>query len=224
MPSIAGVINGAMVLQDDLFDNMTHAQFAKVTRPKVIGTELLDELFYNTPLDFFVVTSSISAVTGHSGQSNYSGANSYMTSLMYQRKERGVAGSAMVVPAVSGIGYAAQDGNFDFEYAKTIGFINISEQDFCILFAEAALSGHPESQHNAEVVSGINYVAADLQVKASHRRDIKFSHYIRDMGHSLGVRSSNADVRVKIQLETVKTKSQAYSIIQGKFQPRRPRL
>ena len=71
MPPIAGVANGAMVLQDGLFDNMSYDAFAKVLKPKVLGSQLLDELFYDTPLDFFIFFSSATAVMGNSGQSNY---------------------------------------------------------------------------------------------------------------------------------------------------------
>jgi hybrid polyketide synthase/nonribosomal peptide synthetase ACE1 len=42
LPPIAGVINGAMVLHDELFANMTFEQFTRVAKPKVLGTRLLD--------------------------------------------------------------------------------------------------------------------------------------------------------------------------------------
>lgn len=217
MPAISGVINGAMILQDNLFDIMSCEQFVKVIKPKVEGTKLLDELFYDTPLDFFVVTSSITAIIGLSGQSNYSAANTFMTSLAYQRKERGVAGSAMVVPAVAGIGYAAQGNNFDFEYFTSIGYRTISEQDFCILFAEAVLSGRPGSPEKAEVVAGVNYVPADLSIKRTHRRDLKFTHYLLQQENGSRSGGASTTVRVKTQLESAKTKNQVYCIIQGKF-------
>lgn len=218
MPAIAGVINGAMILQDDLFDNMSHEQFLKVIRPKVEGTKLLDELFYDTPLDFFIVTSSITAVIGFSGQSNYSAANTFMTSLMYQRKKRGVAGSTMDIPAVAGIGYAAQGNNFDFDYFKSIGYINISEQDLCVLFAETVLSGRPGSPEKSEIVTGVNYIQADLHVKETHRRDVKFTHYLLEQEKDSGSGSGNTTVRVKVQLESAKSKDQVYSIIQGRLE------
>lgn len=41
------------------FDNMSFDAFKKVLDPKVVGTQLLDELFYETPLDFFIVFSSV---------------------------------------------------------------------------------------------------------------------------------------------------------------------
>ncbi|CAG8216066.1 unnamed protein product [Penicillium nalgiovense] len=217
MPAVGGVINGAMILQDSVFENMAHEQFLKVIKPKVEGTKLLDELFYDTPLDFFIVTSSITAAIGFSGQSNYSAANAFMTSLMYQRKKRGVPGSAMGIPAVHGIGYAAQESNFDFEYFTTLGYNNVSEQDFWTLFAEAVLSGRPDSLDEAEVVSGVNYVSPDLDIPETHTRDIKFSHYILTAEEGSNVGSSRAAAQVRVQLQGVTSEEAIYEIVEDSF-------
>ncbi|KAI1358638.1 hypothetical protein F5Y08DRAFT_321392, partial [Xylaria arbuscula] len=217
MPEIAGVINGAMILQDGLFDSMTYEQFQKVIRPKVEGTKLLDELFYRTPLDFFIVTSSITSITGLTGQSNYSAANTFMTALMYQRKKRGVAGSSMDIPAVAGVGYAAQGDNFDFNYFASIGYITISEHDFRTLFAEAIISGRPDSPEQAEVITGVNYVPVDVQVKEAHRRDVKFSHFIIKEDQNASSGTGKVALRVKTQLQQAKTKEDISIIIQDAF-------
>lgn len=76
-----------------------------MTKPKVLGTQLLDEAFHKTDLEFFIVASSISSVIGWSGQSNYIAANEFMTSLVNKRRKRGVAGSIMNIPTVLGVGY-----------------------------------------------------------------------------------------------------------------------
>ncbi|KAI0520879.1 polyketide synthase PksB [Xylaria bambusicola] len=217
MPEIAGVMNGAMILQDGLFDTMTYEQFQKVIRPKVEGTKLLDELFYSTPLDFFIVTSSITAITGLTGQSNYSAANTFMTAMMYQRKKRGVAGSSMDIPAVAGVGYAAQGDNFDFGYFSSIGYITISEHDFRTLFAEAIISGRPNCPEQAEVITGVNYVPVDVQVKEAHRRDVKFSHFIIKEDHNATPGTGKVALRVKAQLQQAKTKEDVSTIVQEAF-------
>ncbi|KAI0403744.1 polyketide synthase PksB [Xylaria palmicola] len=217
MPEIIGVVNGAMILRDSLFDSMTYEQFQSVLKPKVEGTKLLDELFFNTKLDFFITTSSINSVIGFSGQSNYSAANTFMTALMYQRKRRGVTGSTMHIPAVLGVGYAAQEDNFDFEYFTTLGYINISEEDFCIMFAEAILSGQLESRDQPEVAAGVNYIPADLQVKEIHRRDVKFSHFIIKEDQQVTSGTKKAELRVKVQLQQAKNKDDVSDIIREGF-------
>jgi acyl transferase domain-containing protein/SAM-dependent methyltransferase/NADP-dependent 3-hydroxy acid dehydrogenase YdfG len=220
LPRIAGVINGAMILKDELFANMTHEQFTHVTKPKVLGTQLIDELFYDDiSLDFFIVASSIASVIGWSGQSNYSAANEFMTSLVCKRRKRGVTGSVMSIPAVLGIGYAAHSETFDFDYFQSLGYINISEEDLHVLFAEAVLSGRPGEAPDvkAQVVMGVNFIPADLYVKEAHRRDVKFSHFVLREENSSEVQAVKAGVRTKVQLKTAKSQEEAYTIIRDAF-------
>lgn len=100
MPPIIGVMNGAMILIDALFANNTHSEFEKTLRPKVDGTVFLDEIFNTNELDFFIVFSSLAAVSGNIGQSAYAVANNFMCSLAAGRRMRGLAGSAINMPGM----------------------------------------------------------------------------------------------------------------------------
>lgn len=216
LPPIAGVINGAMILDDELFTNMSHEQFTRVTKPKVVGTLLLDEIFYDdSSLDFFVVASSIASVIGWSGQSNYSAANEFMTSLVNKRRKRGVAASVMNIPAVLGVGYAAHSDAFSFDYFQSLGYINIGEEDLYILFAEAILSGRPGplSDGRAQVSMGVNYIPAGLYVKEAHRRDVKFNHFILREESGSEAQTVKAGERVRVQLQSASGPDAAYTII-----------
>jgi acyl transferase domain-containing protein/phospholipid N-methyltransferase/NADP-dependent 3-hydroxy acid dehydrogenase YdfG len=218
MPPIAGIVNGAMILEDELFANMTLDNFNRVTAPKVLGTQLLDQAFYNdTSLDFFIVTSSIASIIGWTGQSNYSAANEFMTSLVSSRKARGVPGSTVNIPAVLGVGYAAHADNFDFEYFQSLGHINISEQDLHALFAEAILSGQIGQTSSEQVGMGVTYIPPDLEVKAAHKRDVKFNHFIQREEKRADSLTSKSSVRVKTQLQTAKTAAEAYTIARDAF-------
>lgn len=227
LPPVGGVMNGAMVLADDLFENMSHEQFCRVAAPKVRGTQLLDELFSGSnanQLEYFIVTTSITAVIGWSGQSNYSAANEFMTSLALNRRNtRNLPGSAINIPAVKGVGYAAQaDNGFDFEYFSSLGYINVSEEDLHLLFAEAVLSGRPgvSGGVSGQVVMGVDYVPADMQVKAAHARDAKFAHLVRRDGNSAagGDQAGNkGSVRVKTQLQEAKTPEERLAIAHEGF-------
>ena len=77
----------------------------KVLRPKVEGTTILDDLFQDHSLDFFIVFSSIAWVYGQHGQSNYTAANAYLNGLIHRRRKNGLPGSVMAIGAVLGIGY-----------------------------------------------------------------------------------------------------------------------
>ncbi|KAL2842427.1 hypothetical protein BJX68DRAFT_270607 [Aspergillus pseudodeflectus] len=234
LPPIAGLVNGAMVLQDALFTAMTHEQFVAATAPKVQGTILLDDLFYrDNALDFFVVASSISCVIGWAGQANYSAANQFMTALVTQRRKRGVPGFAMHIPAVLGIGQAAESGTFDFEHFQSLGHVNIGEEDLHTLFAEAILSGRPGKEaaavsanlHGdrsvAQVVMGIDYTPPDTgtlnTTRLIRRRDAKFNHFVTHDTASDTI-PSKAHVKatkqhLRSQLQSLPDKQSTYAVI-----------
>jgi acyl transferase domain-containing protein/tryptophanase len=85
---INGVIHSAGVLRDSYVRNKTAADFAAVLAPKVFGTVHLDEATRGEPLDFFVLFSSMAAVTGNAGQSDYGYANHFMDSFAFRRERQ----------------------------------------------------------------------------------------------------------------------------------------
>lgn len=121
----------------------------------------------------------------------------------------------MNIPAVAGVGYAAHADNFDFDYFESLGYINISEEDLHALFAEAILSGRPGTGYSrpSQICMGINYIPVDLEVKAAHKRDIKFSHFVAHEEKIADANASKSGVRVKVQLQAAKTAQDAYKII-----------
>lgn len=220
LPRISGVVNGAMVLEDAVFANVTHENFSRVIAPKVLGTQLLDQAFHDdTFLDFFIVTSSIASIIGWTGQSSYSAANEWMTSLVCNRRARGLSASTMNIPAVLGVGYAAQEDNFDFDYFESLGYINICEEDLHALFAETVLSGRPGQapEVQAQVGMGVNFISADLEVKAAHKRDIKFSHFVERDEMRAEAQAVKANVHVKVQLQTANSQEEAFTIVCDAF-------
>jgi hybrid polyketide synthase/nonribosomal peptide synthetase ACE1 len=78
LPPIIGVANATMVLDDSLFDEVQYGSIERAMLPKVEGSAFLDELFYSTPLDFFILFTSVANVVGTSGQLTYVMANCFM--------------------------------------------------------------------------------------------------------------------------------------------------
>lgn len=93
-PPLAGVANGAMVLQNQLFANMSAETIQRVLAPKVDGSKNLDDVFRDDDVDFFVLLSSVACVMGNTSQSAYTAANGYIHGLVRQRRRRGLAASA----------------------------------------------------------------------------------------------------------------------------------
>ncbi|CAG8958684.1 hypothetical protein HYFRA_00011526 [Hymenoscyphus fraxineus] len=224
MPPIGGVANGAMVLEDCLFENMSYEGLTKVLSPKVLGSQLLDELFHDAPLDFFILFSSGTAVIGNTGQSNYIAANMFMNSLAAQRKKRGVAGSSINISPVIGIGYVERAEDLSEDNFTKIGYKPMSEQDVQLLFAEAIVLGRPDSSEICELTTGITPTFTDAQFKDQYLKDVKFSHFLmeRQSMHEKGGKVSSVPVR--LQLAGVKTKAEAISIIRESFMVRLRRI
>ncbi|CRG89192.1 Nonribosomal peptide synthetase 14 [Talaromyces islandicus] len=153
MPPIAGVANGAMILHDTLFNQMSLDMMEEVLKPKIDGTNYLDEIFYDTDLDFFILFSSLSSVVGNTGQSNYAAASTYLTSLAAKRRKRGKAASAFDIGRVVGMGYVERAGQVVQDQLVKYGYMPISESDFHQMFAETILSGRPEFESNSEIIT-----------------------------------------------------------------------
>ncbi|KAJ5177658.1 mycocerosic acid synthase [Penicillium coprophilum] len=77
LPSVRGVVNGALVLSDRTFAQMTIDQWKLPLQPKVFGTLNLDKFFASRNLAFFLTLSSVVAVVGRAGQSNYAAGNGF---------------------------------------------------------------------------------------------------------------------------------------------------
>ncbi|WP_326947991.1 SDR family NAD(P)-dependent oxidoreductase [Amycolatopsis sp. NBC_01307] len=74
---------------------VTPALFAQVLAGKVAGARHLDELLGDTPLDAFVLFSSISGIWGSGGQPAYAAANASLDALAASRHARGLAATAV---------------------------------------------------------------------------------------------------------------------------------
>jgi non-ribosomal peptide synthase protein (TIGR01720 family) len=76
--AIHGVVHAAGVAGDGLIQLKTTEAAANVLAPKVTGTLVLADLLKDTPLDFFVLCSSIRSLQGGAGHSDYCAANAFL--------------------------------------------------------------------------------------------------------------------------------------------------
>ncbi|EGR49882.1 uncharacterized protein TRIREDRAFT_59315 [Trichoderma reesei QM6a] len=177
MPPIAGVVNAAMVLSDRSFGELTAQDFQMVFGPKVDGTKILDELFHDQPLDFFIMFSSLASIVGNRGQSNYVAANLFMSTIAEQRRRRGLAASVIHIGMVLGVGYVSSTGIYE-SILRQYNYMPIPEQDFLDMFSEAIVVGRPESSHCPDLITGLNRhsLRDDVQRPFWHE-NLKFSHH-----------------------------------------------
>lgn len=156
MPQVGGVVNGAMVMREKVFEDMSIEEFNDVLSPKVQGTVNLDQVFGND-LDFFVLLSSTSSVLGVPGLANYGAANTFMHTFTQQRRKRGLASSVLDISILTEHGYVARSAakHDAAEMSRRYNVLSLSDADFYNMFAEAIYAGCRSLENDAQITSGI---------------------------------------------------------------------
>jgi NADPH:quinone reductase-like Zn-dependent oxidoreductase/acyl carrier protein len=110
---LRGIVHAAGVLADGMVTTQSWSQYEQVLSPKVAGAWNLHCLTQGWPLDFFVCFSSVSAILGSPGQSNYAAANAFLDALAQHRQGLGLSGLSLNWGPWSAAGMAAalQDRN-----------------------------------------------------------------------------------------------------------------
>lgn len=75
---VHGIIHTAGIVDDNLIAVKTVDECARVLKPKVLGTLVLNQVFNLQSLDFTLLYSSISSFAGLPGQIDYAAANSFL--------------------------------------------------------------------------------------------------------------------------------------------------
>jgi acyl transferase domain-containing protein/acyl carrier protein len=107
MPPLRGVLHAAGLLDDALLARQERERIERVLRPKVAGALHLHQETRGDPLDFFVMFSSIAALLGGVGQSNYSAANAFLDALASERRARGLPAQSLAWGPWAEVGLAA---------------------------------------------------------------------------------------------------------------------
>ncbi|KAK5807439.1 hypothetical protein VI817_001697 [Penicillium citrinum] len=217
-PPIAGICHGAMVLDDTSFFEMPFEKMQKVLGPKVKGAIFLDEIFQNDVLDFFVFFSSVTAIAGNRGQSAYTTANMFMSSLVTQRRQRGLAASILHIGAVMGVGYINRGfSDAIFAALRKTGFMMMSEREFHLCFAEAVVASHPCSDLNPEVITALETIRS-TEVRPPWADFPRFQHCVQlEEAGDKKEKKKTAAVSVKIRLQEAVNASEVFEIISGAF-------
>jgi acyl carrier protein len=124
----------AGVLDDALLGQQSVERFRTTLAAKAFGACHLDRLTKDDELDFFIVSSSVSALFGSPGQANYATANALLDGLIAQRRAQGLPATGV------NFGPWAQGGMASSEAASA----NIGAQGLIPLEPSAALSALAE--------------------------------------------------------------------------------
>ncbi|CAN3978273.1 SDR family NAD(P)-dependent oxidoreductase [Kitasatospora purpeofusca] len=102
-----GVVHAAGAPSTGMLARRTRADADAVLAAKTIGTLLLDRLCADDPLDFLLLCSSVSAVLGGPGQSDYGAANAFLDAFAQWRRRQGRPVTALGWGTWEGVGMAA---------------------------------------------------------------------------------------------------------------------
>ncbi|ETS80942.1 hypothetical protein PFICI_08471 [Pestalotiopsis fici W106-1] len=184
MPEVGGVINGAMVLDDRVFSQMTVETWNRVLRPKTVGSRNLDTVFSDLDLEFFIMTSSFAAIGGHPGQCNYAAANMYMNGLAANRRKRGLAGSVLNIGVIYGLGLLQREKEELYIGLEREGYPPISERDIHHMFLEAIVAGRPGTSEPFDITTGLRRFKWGSPNPLHWHQDPRFNHFTLDEGAS----------------------------------------
>lgn len=177
-----------------MYENMPHADFLAATRPKVDAARAICAAVADAPLDFLVLTSSISAVVGNAGQANYGAANSFLDQVAWQRHLRGRAAVSLALPMVLDVGVVAETDGAEAALARR-GMYGVDEREMLAAF-EAAMLPRPAAESRrfgdahlvlglepAEVAAAVAGGGAGAEVEWF--RDARFRHVRRAVEREL---------------------------------------
>ncbi|KAK4153322.1 hypothetical protein C8A00DRAFT_33947 [Chaetomidium leptoderma] len=160
MPPIRGVIQGAMVLKDQIFANMSFDTFVNTTRPKVQGSWALHRATLQQPLDFFVLMSSAASFVGNAGQANYAAGCAYQVALAaHRRNTLHLPATTIDIGKVTGVGFVAENaGTVSEQNLVKLGMLDIQEDELLAMLEMAMLDRRAEdiSIPNGHIVTGVH--------------------------------------------------------------------
>lgn len=151
MPPIRGVIHGGMVLKDIILERMDFDTFQAALHPKTQGTWNLHNQLAGTPLDFFILLSSVAAVVGNPGQSNYAAACSFQDAFAHFRRSQGLPAFSINLSAVEDAGYVAENANIRKTLVRNRQFYSMRMEKITGILRTAIL--HPDMP--CQIVTGL---------------------------------------------------------------------
>ncbi|OBT66706.1 Type I Iterative Polyketide synthase (PKS) [Pseudogymnoascus sp. 23342-1-I1] len=217
-PPIRGVIQGAMVLRDAIFQNMTRDQFREATTCKVQGSWNLHQ-HLPEDLDFFVLLSSSVGIAGSRGQANYSAGNAYQDALAHYRRGKGLKACSIDVGMVLGVGFLVEETTEArvHENTKSWSFIGIREAEFLML-VQASITGR--SIHGGtvppQVITGLG--TGGMMAQGSEKypwwfNDAKFAHIVQVDTHQVTQELDEDTAQLQSTLAAATTFDEASDIV-----------
>ncbi|CAK4031885.1 polyketide synthase [Lecanosticta acicola] len=213
MPPIKGLVQGAMKLQDSIFENMSYEAYMAAVNPKVPGSWNLHTLLPGD-LDHFVMLSSATGILGNRGQSNYAAGNTFQDALAHHRRSRGLAASTIDVGAILSVGYVAEHAErVTINKGISVELERIREEELHAMIEYAMDSRHKAA---AQIVTGLSnrdrYRKKGMPTPTFMDFPL-FAHLNAQSVNGAASSGEDSSVAVETLLGVAKTLSEAASIV-----------
>jgi acyl transferase domain-containing protein/short-subunit dehydrogenase/acyl carrier protein len=172
MPPLKGLFHAAGILDDAALKDLDGERFHRVMRPKALGAWNLHRRTMDTPLDYFVLFSSISVQIGNIGQGAYVAANAFLDSLAHYRRARGLPAISINWGAIGQVGMVARDNQVE-KYLRSVGS-NLLTPAQAVYMLGKVLEWNPVQISIADVD-----VKRWAQVHSAWAESSRFSHLVR---------------------------------------------
>ena len=128
LPPLAGVIHGAMVLDDAFLVELNEERFNCVLQPKMLGAWNLHVATLDLPLELFMCLSSFSTVVGAVRQSNYNAGNYFLEMLAHHRRGLGLPAVTYDWAALAGAGFVERNEK-TAQYLDKVGLKSLTMKE-----------------------------------------------------------------------------------------------
>ncbi|KAL8928323.1 MAG: hypothetical protein Q9172_001007 [Xanthocarpia lactea] len=187
MAPIRGVIHGAMVLHDKLFEQTNAQEYNAIMAPKVRGAWNLHNALAKNDLDFFILLSSAAGILGTRGQTVYAGTSTFLGAFARWRQAQNLPANTLYLGAVAEVGYVAERVERQKAIVSTYGDKGLTEREF-LAFLRAAL----DNQHTTpEIYTSLAF--NETSTGLYWASDAKFRHLRRAAVISQSTASESAD-------------------------------
>lgn len=190
---------------------MSCADYTAAVGPKVLGTWNLHEQFASSPLDFFIVLSSLVGVAGNGGQANYAAGGSFEDAVARYRTTRGLPAVTIDLGAVKQIGYLVDHVYVADRLAK-MGFKALGEKQVLDL-VEAGIKDPLRSQNTSQIVTGISIGSSEEWAQAPWRHDPRFAGLKAVASSSAAGVSAKHGIDLKAQLKGAGNMAEAVEFV-----------
>ena len=153
-------MHAAMVLEDELIQNLSNKQINRVLRPKVQGASHLDQLTRTDKLDYFVLFSSAAALFGNPGQAHYVAANAFLDGLARVRRLEGLPALAIGWGAITDVGVLARQKDTAKSLARHTGGIEFKAGQALDLLGQILASDAESPEQAVVTLAAMNWAFA----------------------------------------------------------------